>query len=153
MNVTKLVATISALLISSSAMASDWWAVASGGSLPSRKLSLIDTDTIRLKSLSTKTFWTQVYFETPVCKKVSSMLQYRIDCQNETLALTSFIDYDYRGGVLDSGAGEANPQPIAPQTVADAFRRFTCENNRSFIHVGAIADISVQGSIILRNFQ
>lgn len=148
-----LAVAISALSIPSTAMASDWWAVASGSSAPNRKLSLIDSDSIRVKGPSSKSAWTQVYFETPVGKKVYSLLQYKVDCQAETLAITSYIDYDYRGNVLDSGSGEAPAQPIAPLSVGDSYRRFICENDRRFPHVGAIADISVQGSVILRNFE
>lgn len=114
-------------LASSAGQAADWVPLSGAGTVDQY---YYDSSKLAIKG-NEVTYWKKVVFQAaqPVQGReaASGLLRERIDCVEHTAQLISYLYYSAAGETLEYVAKhEAEPTPIIPDTVGDAFERALC---------------------------
>lgn len=114
-------------IFGSSAQAADWVPLAGTGSVDQY---YYDRSKITIKD-DEISYWKKVVFRAPQSvngkEAASGLLRERIDCNEHTAKLLSYLYYSPQGETLQYVANdESEPAPIIPDSIGDAFERVLC---------------------------
>lgn len=114
---------------------SNWWQSGWGGQAPNKSYMFVDVDSIKITTVSTKTAWRTIWFQSRRATGESyTKFLMSFNCSESKSGVMAWVDYDRDGNVLSSKnypSYSITYTYVIPDSLGDSELKLVCEDVKS----------------------